>query len=46
MPGCFELPGEGFGTFDELRVRRVAGRGQAGEVALDVEDEHGHAGFR
>ena len=40
MAGRIERPGQRFGTLDHLRVRRFAGRGQAGEVALDVQDEH------
>ena len=46
VAGGLERPAEARAALDDLRVGRVAGDRQAGQVALDVGDEAGNAGLR
>ena len=46
MARRLEVPGQRRDALLELRVRGVAGCRQAGQVALDVGHEDGHAGLR
>ena len=46
MTRRLELQAQRRHALDDLRVRRVAGCGQAGQVALDVRDEDRDAGLR
>ena len=46
VAGRLERPGQRGDALHDLRVGRVAGRREAGQVALDVGDEDRHAGLR